>query len=104
MDVRHVATGQGKYNIQNIGIFLWRLHSVFADEVTGVSTGCATGFLFHPLGFDTQLFTNPVTEDEITHLAEPINVPAPISRRVLDAYLPQYYGDGASVSHRWRAD
>jgi hypothetical protein len=54
--------------------------------------------LFHPLGYDTQLFTNPVTEDEVTHLAEPINVPAPISRRVLDAYLPQYYGEGASVS------
>ena len=97
VDVRHVATGQGKYNIQNIGIFLWRLtaYSLTKSPAFQLDT---KRFLFHPLGFDTQLFTNPVTEDEVTHLAEPINVPAPISRRVLDAYLPQYYGDGASVS------
>ena len=97
VDVRHVATGQGKYNIQNIGIFLWRLTAYSLTKSPAFQLD-AKRFLFHPLGFDTQLFTNPVTEDEVTHLAEPINVPAPISRRVLDAYLPRYYGDGASVS------
>jgi hypothetical protein len=97
VDVRHVATGQGKYNIQNIGIFLWRLEAYSLTNSPAFQLD-AKRFLFHPLGYDTQLFTNPVTEDEVTHLAEPINVPAPISRRVLDAYLPQYYGDGASVS------
>lgn len=97
VDVRDVATGQGKYNIQNIGIFLWRLGAYSLTESPAFQLD-AKRFLFHPLGYDTQLFTNPVTEDEVTHLAEPINVPAPISRRVFDAYLPQYYGDGASVS------
>ena len=97
VDVRHVATGEGKYNIQNIGIFLWRLGAYPLTKSPAFQLD-AHRFLFHPLGFGTPLFTNPVTEDEITHLAEPINVPAPITRRVLDAYLPQYYGDGASVS------
>jgi len=97
VDVRHVATGQGKYNIQNIGIFLWRLTAYSLTKSPAFQLD-AKRFLFHPLGFDTQLFTNPETEDEVTHLAEPINVPAPISRRVLDAYLPQYYGDSASMS------
>ena len=97
VDVRHVATGEGKYNIQNIGIFLWRLGAYPLTKSPAFQLD-AHRFLFHPLGFGTQLFTNPVSEDEITHLAEPINVPAPITRRVLDAYLPQYYGDGASVS------
>jgi len=97
VDVRHVATGEGKYNIQNIGIFLWRLGAYPLTKSPAFQLD-AHRFLFHPLGFGTQLFTNPVTEDEITHLAEPINVPAPINRRVLDAYLPLYYGDGASVS------
>lgn len=97
VDVRHVATAEGKYNIQNIGIFLWRLGAYPLTKSPAFQLD-AHRFLFHPLGFGTQLFTNPVTEDEITHLAEPINVPAPISRRVFDAYLPQYYGDGASVS------
>ena len=97
VDVRHVAAGEGKYNIQNIGIFLWRLGAYPLTKSPAFQLD-AHRFLFHPLGFGTQLFTNPVTEDEVTHLAEPINVPAPISRRVLDAYLAQYYGDGASVS------
>jgi hypothetical protein len=97
VDVRHVATGQGKYNIQNIGIFLWRLGAYPLTKSPAFPLD-AHRFLFHPLGLSTQLFTKPLTEDEVTHLAEPINVPAPISRRVLDAYLPQYYGDGASVS------
>jgi hypothetical protein len=97
VDVRHVATGQGKYNIQNIGIFLWRLgaYSLTASRAVQLD---ANRFLFHPLGYDTQLFTNPVTEDEVTHLADPINVPDPISRRVLKDYLAQYYGDGLSLS------
>lgn len=97
VDVRHVATGEGKYNIQNIGIFLWRLGAYALTNSPAFQLD-AKRFLFHPLGLGAQLFTNPATEDEVTHLAEPINVPAPISRRVFDAYLPNYYGDSASVS------
>ncbi len=54
-------------------------------------------FLMSPLGNDTPLFTRPVTEAGITHLAQPLNVPAPISRRVLDAHLADYYGPGRSL-------
>jgi hypothetical protein len=43
------------------------------------------------------LFTNPQSEDEIAHLAEPTNVPAPISRRVLDEYSVNYYGKDLSL-------
>jgi hypothetical protein len=38
------------------------------------------------------LFTDPDPEDYITHIYEPINLPKPISRRVLDEYLDLYYG------------
>lgn len=96
VDVRHVATGRGKYNIRNIGIFLWRLGAYSLTESPSFQLD-ANRFLFHPLGYDTQLFTNPVTEDEVTHLADPINVPDPISRRLLKEYLAQYYGDGLSL-------
>jgi hypothetical protein len=96
VDVRHVATGQGKYNIQNIGIFLWRLGAYSLTDSPAFQLD-ANRFLFHPLGYNTRLFTNPVTEDEVTHLADPINVPNLISRRVLKEYLSQYYGDGKSV-------
>src|SRR6266511_2118341 len=94
---RHVTTGEGKYNIQNVGIFLWRLGAYPLTDSPAFQLD-AHRFLFHPLGYDTQLFTNPVTEDEVTHLAEPINVPEPISRRLLDTYLSQYYGEQKSIS------
>jgi hypothetical protein len=97
VDVRHVTTGEGKYNIQNVGIFLWRLGAYPLTDSPAFQLD-AHRFLFHPLGYDTQLFTNPATEDEVTHLAEPINVPDPISRRVLDTYLSQYYGEQKSIS------
>jgi len=96
VDVRRVATGEGKYNIQNIGLFLWRLGAHPLTESSAFRLD-AKRFLFHPLGYDSQLFTNPVTEDDVTHLADPLNVPNPISRRVLDAYLSEYYGNGKSV-------
>ena len=96
IDVRGVAKGEGKYNIQNIGIFLWRLGAYSLTESPAFQLD-AKRFQFHPLGYDTQLFTNPVTEDEVTQLAEPINVPAPISRRVFDAYRQNYYGAGLSI-------
>jgi hypothetical protein len=97
VDVRHVTTGEGKYNIQNVGIFLWRLGAYPLTDSRAFQLD-AHRFLFHPLGYDTQLFTNPATEDEVTHLAEPINVPDPIGRRVLDTYLSQYYGEQKSIS------
>ena len=47
-------------------------------------------YLISPLGHPLPLFTNLQTEDEITHLADPINVPDPIRRRVMADRLPLY--------------
>ena len=96
VDVRHVACAEGKYNIPNIGIFLWRLNAfrLHGSPATRVDDH---RFLFHPLGVNNPLFNHPQTEKSITHLAEPINVPEPISRRVLDASLADYYGADLSL-------
>ena len=96
VDVRRIASNRGRYNIPNIGIFLWRLsaYSLTNSPATKVDN---RRYLFSPLGNNTQLFNKPETEDEITHLAEPINVPMPISRRVLDRYLEVYYGEEKSL-------
>lgn len=96
VDVRHVARGEGKFNIPNIGIFLWRLEAFRLHGSPAVGLD-AHRFLFGPLGANLPLFTRPQTEKSITHLAEPINVPAPISRRLLDAALTDFYGDGLSI-------
>lgn len=96
VDVRRIESKRGYFNIPNIGIFLWHLkaYPLTKSEAFPVDKRC---FLFSPLGNNTQLFTIPQTEDEITHIAEPVNVPAPISRRILSKYMEEYYGNGKSI-------
>lgn len=96
VDVRRIATDLGRYNIPNIGIFLWRLQAYPLTDSPAVLVDDRR-FFFSPLGHDAPLFTRPEAEDDITHLAEPINVPDPIGRRILDAYLDLYYGEQKSV-------
>jgi hypothetical protein len=96
IDVRHIEWSEGKYNIPNIGIFLWRLTAFRLRSSPAVRVDDQR-FLFNSLGANMPLFTRPQTEKSITHLAEPINVPAPISRHVLDASLAAYYGPELSI-------
>jgi hypothetical protein len=91
VDVRRIASRRGKYNIPNIGIFLWRLNNYSITNAPAFRVDDRR-YLFDALGKDIPLYNKPETEDEITHLAEPINVPMPITRRVLDRDLEKYYG------------
>lgn len=96
LDVRRIASGRGRYNIPNIGIFLFRLRAYPLTHAPAFQLD-ARRYLFNPLGISAPLFNRPVTEDTITHLAAPQNVPLPLSRRVLREYLSDYYGRGASL-------
>jgi len=96
VDVRRIDTQQGRYNIPNIGLFLWRLDA-FSLRRSPAFRVDDERFLFSPLGSNVQLFTRPQSEADITHIAEPLNVPEPISRRVLDRYLDLYYGPQLSL-------
>jgi hypothetical protein len=96
-EVRHIETGRGKYNIPNVGIFLWRLGSYSLTDAPAYKVD-ARRYLFNPLGFDAPLYNQPETEEEITHLATPANVPAPLSRRVLDRHKAFYYGPDKSLA------
>src|SRR5262249_571636 len=66
----------------NVGIFLYRLWSYTVSDAP-VYTVDPLRFQFDTLGKNIQLFSDPVPETEISHLAEPINVSAPITRRAL---------------------
>ncbi|WP_422003424.1 hypothetical protein [Reyranella sp.] len=114
-EMRRPETGAGRYNIPNIGIFLWRLVSLGLTALPLVADpGDASGrrFRVNPLGADLQLFRRARTEDDISHLAEPINVPEPLSVRLMalavkaaqssivpapDAVLDDDYGTGESL-------
>jgi hypothetical protein len=86
VEVRRATTRGGRYNIPNLGIFLWRLAS-FAVERGEAFQVDAGKFTFHPLGLDAPLFNRPQTETEITQLAEEQHVPEPLRRLALHAEL-----------------
>jgi tail protein P2 I len=95
-DVRNIESRRGRYNIPNVGVFLWRLggYSITAAPAYKLDD---RRYFFDALGKDVQLYNRPEVEDEITHLAEPVNAPMPLSRRVLDRHLETYYGPGKSL-------
>ncbi len=84
LDVRRIATRGGRYNIPNVGIFLWRLQSYPLDQATAHKIGNEGNlYTFDPTGLEIPLFNRPQTEDWITHLSEEINVPGPLRRHPL---------------------
>lgn len=90
VDVRRIAGRRGRHNIPNIGIFLWRLDAYPLSRSSAARVDDRR-FRVHPLGIDHPLYTSPQTEEKVTQLATPLNVPEPISRRVLHQQLDDYY-------------
>jgi hypothetical protein len=85
-DIR--ALPGGRYNLPNVGLFLWRLQAYPVQRATARPATTRPGFYsFDPLGVDQPLFNRPRTETDISHLAEPINVPEALSWRDLHAEL-----------------
>lgn len=85
-EMRRAETGAGRYNIPNVGLFLWRLLPLSVSQVPltpepGDASG--TQFRVNPLGVDQPLFRKPLPEEQVTHIAEPANVPAPLRIREL---------------------
>jgi hypothetical protein len=101
IEVRRIESTRGRYNIPNIGVFLWTLGPYSLSRSPAVSLD-ARRWRFHPVGIDAQLYTAPQTETQVTQLATPLNVPEPISRRVLNARLADYYTGADNVSRSLR--
>jgi hypothetical protein len=107
VDVRRIGRGRGRYNIQNIGIFLWSLsaYRVSGAPVTAAAGGAggALCYRFSPLGLDLPLFHRAVSQGEqISAPATPVNVAARLRRRVLCADLQSgvgaaFYGPAGSM-------
>jgi hypothetical protein len=104
-DMRRPEGGSGRYNIPNVGLFLWRLKSLpLSSAPLTPDAGDASGrkFRVDPLGADLRLFRHAQTEGGIEHLAEPVNVPEALHVRELalaahEGRLGDDYGLGASV-------
>ncbi len=93
IDVRRIASGRGKHNIPNVGLFLWSLDPYSLTNSPAVKVDDRR-WRFSPLNHDQPLVTRPETEDDITQLATPLNAPLRIGRRVLHEHLADYYSTG----------
>jgi hypothetical protein len=59
-DVRRIDTGRGRYNIPNIGLFVWRLQAYTADGAPARAVTATAGrYTFDPFGGDVPLVNPP---------------------------------------------
>jgi hypothetical protein len=113
VDVRRIGASivreRGRYNIQNIGIFLWSMSAFSVTKGTPMAMTSNAAYAplcytFNALGMDVPLFHRAVSQGaDITEAAEPFNVADRLRRRVLCADLEQgvgarYYGPQNSVT------
>lgn len=103
------SPGLPRWNIPNIGVYLWSLGAYSLTGVTAVQAADASGLVpgcyrFSPLGCDIPLFHAAVYQGEqIMTLATEANVPDYLTRNLLCADLRKgaqsnYYGVGKSLS------
>lgn len=83
VDVRRIPTRAGRFNIPNIGIFLWRLQPYSITRST--ARWVDWYYIFNPFGLKTPypLFHDPQRGSDISELAELIDVCSPLQRRIL---------------------
>ncbi len=98
----------GQYNIPGVGLFVWRLKA-YSITRTFAELLAENRFTFSILGNDIPLYTFPQPEDDRTHIAGELNVPAPIRRWAFEEIVnygdlekrqasADYYGEGKSVA------
>ncbi|MFN0068288.1 MAG: hypothetical protein ACKVYV_11690 [Limisphaerales bacterium] len=95
-EVRRIEPRRGRWNIPHVGLFLWRLRAYPVRAVPAHDHGGGR-FSLSPLGHDAPLLHVPVAEDDITHLATELNVPAPIRRRGMFENHSAHYGEGTAA-------
>jgi hypothetical protein len=102
VDVRRVSSARtvGRYDIPEVGVFIWRLKSY---GVTDMPAHCAEEagphcFTFSVLGQDTPLYVHPAPEPSPTHIAGELNLPVPIRRRAFEDRPADLYGAGPDAS------
>lgn len=99
-DVRRIGSTRtrGLYSIPAVGLFVWRLRPY---SITQAPAQCVdrvyNRYTFSILGNDAPLWTQPQPEPAPTHIADELNVPAPIRRRAFTERTADYYGPGKSL-------
>lgn len=101
VEVRRIASGRGRYDIANVGLFLWRLqdYSIVRSDAAAAADPPDGRHSFSPLGNSAPLFNRPRTRPRFARVAAESDVPAPLRRRRLHEELEalrQAVVDGAT--------
>jgi hypothetical protein len=106
VEVRHINDEWGRYNIQDIGIFLYRLTAFPVENAPAFAVPGRNGcFEFNALGLDGPLFNKPVPKTNEFQLAQETNVPVAIRRTAfLDDPTAYYASGGEEKSIKVTAD
>jgi hypothetical protein len=85
IEVRSAGKAGGKYNVSNLGIYLWRLESFPLTRATArpVTDGSDGRYRFHALGLDIPLFNQPHATGRAERVSAEIQVPGMLRRRAL---------------------
>jgi hypothetical protein len=97
-EVRHIDNGRGRYNVPNVGLFLYRLQSYLLQDVSARQVD-PRRYTCDPLGHDGALFNVPPTAARFEVRTAPrtvVDMPLPISRLALHEALGQYYGSATT--------
>ena len=100
IDVRRTNSHRrrGRYSIPGVGLFVWRLNAYSSTQSPAYCFDRARNqYTFSLLGNNTQLYTHTLDEPAPTHIADEMNVPAPVRRRALEERTLDYYGEGKSL-------
>lgn len=90
LDIREIGSSKGLYNIENIGIFLWRIKSLPVLDAPAYYHG-STNFSFNQFGFDVPIFKKGKPLGERYDMAEEINIDGPLNIQTLKDNLDDYY-------------
>jgi hypothetical protein len=107
VDVRKMTRTEGRYGIQKVAFFLWRLEAFRLEDATAarVTAGDPLRYTFSPLGGPTQLFVpevdleeDPETEEvEQNRIVGEPNVRGPLRPLAFHRRKAELYGAGATV-------
>jgi hypothetical protein len=103
VEVRRIRSKRGRFNIPNVGVYVWRLGAFANPDDASNAFGIGDGlYTFDPLGDDRALVNVPQAKKNPFTRTTPADVPAPLGvRAVADAGPPfvfsVYDGTGARI-------
>ena len=96
-DLRTIGSGRGRYNLADVGVFVWRGEWLTAGPVPAAPVaGRPQAFTMHPLGVDQPLAVRP-HPGSANGSPGPLDLPDRITRPALAGHPAAYFGPGRSI-------